>query len=289
MKQRTVLSKPARPNGRARFFLGVTMLASAGCVWFRPPEVPIGVVQHAAPARIANGVVVLLPGIGDGPADFVQHGFVDEVRAQRSDLDIVAVDANIAYYVHEQLVERLHADVLGPLRERYEHVWLVGISLGGLGAMAYDAAHPGVVDAVVLLAPYLGRSDVLREVRAAGGAQSWTPPATNDSDDPMRRLAYTAWRWARDAATRGDDAPYAFLGFGESDRFRAGQVLLARALPVDHVLTVPGAHDWKAWRSLFGSLFARALRAVDDEPRAPTARSSPPPARPVAGGTTDRR
>jgi acylglycerol lipase len=52
----------------------------------------------------------------------------------------------------ETLIEDIHAFVQ-PLRERYEHVFLTGLSWGGKLAPAYALIHPEDVDAMVLITP----------------------------------------------------------------------------------------------------------------------------------------
>ena len=113
------------------------------------------VVFHAAAAGAADGLIVLLPGFSDGPASFDNQGMIDIVRRIAPAFDAVATDAHFAYYRNQSIVERLHADVIEPITGQYRTVWLVGISMGGLGAASYAMEHPDVVAGVILLAPYM--------------------------------------------------------------------------------------------------------------------------------------
>ena len=68
-------------------------------------------------------------------------------------LDVIAADAHFGYYRARSVVDRLHEDLIAPVADRYERVWLVGISMGGFGSALYAMEHPDVVDGVIMLAP----------------------------------------------------------------------------------------------------------------------------------------
>lgn len=65
--------------------------------------------------------------------------------------------------------------VFAPRRPGHDHVWVLGVSMGGLGALHYTQQHPDRVDGVIALAPYLGRRRLVAEIRDAGGLARWTP------------------------------------------------------------------------------------------------------------------
>ena len=161
---------------------------------------------------------------------------------------MVAADAHLGYYLKGQFLERLRADVvrpdLGPVRSR---PWLVGISLGGFGALAYARHHPEEVAGVVALAPYLGERRVAEEIATAGGLARWEPAATIAGDDFQRDL----WRWLQGYAGGASDLPPIVLGFGRDDSLAPSARLLAEVLPPDHVFEAEGGHDWDAWRALW--------------------------------------
>ena len=59
---------------------------------------------------------------------------------------------------HVDAYETLLADIdafVRPLRPRYDHVFLVGLSWGGKLALAYGLSHPETVDGLVLITPGL--------------------------------------------------------------------------------------------------------------------------------------
>jgi len=241
----------------------VAALLLSGCALWRPATVPLRTV--AAPARCERPVdtlLVLLPGSYSLPEDFVREGFVKTVRERHLRADIVMVDAHVGYYQNRSVVVRLADDVIQPARAKgYRHVWLAGISIGGVGAMLYADAHPDDVDGVVLLAPYLGTQLTAKEVRVAGGLARWPAPlpAGDANVDPI------LWRWLQRQTTSapGAKALPLFLGYGLDDRFAYNHAVLAEAMPPSHVFTVPGGHDWPAWRPLWERVVGALPIAAD--------------------------
>src|SRR3546814_16294152 len=62
-----------------------------------------------------------------------------------------------------------------------------------MGVLFYEHEHPGELDGLVLLSPWLGDSDMLDEIAKAGGVSRWQPgplPTTVDGDNYQREL----WR-----------------------------------------------------------------------------------------------
>jgi alpha-beta hydrolase superfamily lysophospholipase len=123
-----------------------------------------------APDDSADGVLlVMLPGATHQPQDLVSEGFIAALRERRSRIEVVVADAHVGYYLERSVVERLAADVISPARARnHRKLWLMGISLGGLGALMYARMYAGEVEGVILLAPYLGVPGLIGEVARAG-------------------------------------------------------------------------------------------------------------------------
>ena len=209
----------------------------------------------------ASTLVVMLPGAYSLPQEFVDEGFVKALAQRRMAVDVRVLDSHLGYFNDGSILRRLRDDVLAPARAQgYAQVWLVGISLGGFGALGYAAEHGREaghgVDGVLAIAPYLGSRRVLGEIASAGGAQAWArspavlaeglasavPPTTPDTAE--RSL----WRWL--GAPPTGSVPV-HLGYGREDRLREGQVLLAAALPATRVTDLPGGHDWPPWRALW--------------------------------------
>jgi len=196
-------------------------------------------------------LVVFLPGIGDFAEDFERRGFIDALLASGLPADAVAVDAHYGYYGRRTLLARLAQDVVLPARSRgYREIWLVGISMGGIGALSYVVHHPGHIARALLLAPYLGEPAWIRE------ATHDSAPLPGGESTPRMRVQ-RLWRWVRDQP--GEDAlrPKLYLGYGLRDRFAAANALFGGYLPAQHVLAVPGAHDWRTWKRLWDAFLAR--------------------------------
>ena len=237
---------------------GLLVLGS-GCVYLRAPETPMPTVFHASASGDAAHLIVLLPGLADGPEDFADNGFVDAIRRANPRFDVVATDAHFGYYRTRTLGERLYADVLEPAAARYDEIWLVGISLGGIGGAIYAQEHPGAIDGLILLAPYMGDDDIARDVAAAGGLASWTPPPLESIEGEDRRKFHEVWRFYRGYVTDPANMPRLYLGYGEQDDFAPAIGLVAAALPPEQVQTRAGGHRWSVWRPVFEALVQRAL------------------------------
>jgi pimeloyl-ACP methyl ester carboxylesterase len=208
--------------------------------------VPLRQVSYPGTGR-PRTLVVLLPGRHDTPQDFRRAGVPELAARAGARVDMVAVDAHLGYYLKGMILDRLREDVLSPARRKYERIWLVGVSIGGAGALLYAERHPEHVDGIVLLAPYLGQEEMIAEIAAAGGLRAWKPPPTPAPDDYERRL----WSWLARYASGSEGRIPLYLGFGTRDAFARANGLLAEALPPDRVFTVAGGHDWKAWRALW--------------------------------------
>lgn len=228
----------------------LTLTLAGGCV-ARPTQTPIGTTRAAAGSMTRPDTLVLMfPGYGDAGADYLEHGFVTAMDRAGVDTDVVALDAHYGYYAQRNLLDRVQTDVLEPARQRgYRHVWLVGISMGGLGALLTAQAHDDLVDGVVLLSPFLGRRRVAREIERAGGLHAWTP--ADDRDDYSTQL----WTWLKHNS-RPEDGAAVFLGHGEGETGPAFD-LLAEALPPEHVARTPGGHTWTTWERVWPQLLDR--------------------------------
>ncbi len=225
-----------------------TALFASGCRMAVPATVapiPTRFLPFAAGTR-TDTLVVFLPGRGGSQHDFERQGLLRILRETGVRADVIAVDAHLGYYYNGTIIPCLMADVINPARKRgYRRIVLAGISLGGLGALLCQRDEPGAADALVLLSPYLGENPALfHAIAAAGGPAAWA------AGRPLRSGEVDEQIWTflgRDAAT----LPPTWLFFGRSDRFAAGQRLLAPLLPPGHVVEIAGAHDWRTWRSLW--------------------------------------
>ena len=223
-------------------------LALSGCAAMLPAPVPMTSVKSLREeGKPHKCLLVMLPGRGDSASDYQRHGFFDALKKRPLSVDAVAADAVFGYYARRTLIERLRTDVLEPAKARgYEQVWFLGISMGGLGTLL-DAKNEGGVTGAVLIAPFLGDEDVVREIEKAGGPAAWKPGEIA-ADDYQRGL----WKWLQGALAK--DEPRLTLAFGESDRMAPVHRLLASALPEGRVFRAEGAHDWPTWTKLWSSV-----------------------------------
>ena len=250
-----------------RAWLVVLLVAGLGaglgaCALRRPMTVPMQLLQ--LPARCAEPVetlVVFLPGAYSQPEEFIREGIVQTLRERRVAADAWIVDAHLGYYEERSIVDRIQADVIVPERARgYRHVWLVGVSIGGFGALIHSLSHPGAVDGIVAIAPYLGQRAVLDEIRAAGGLRSWKAPA---GDLPLEQMDQSLWRWLQGYPDAREPRPPLYLGVGREDRFADAHALLSAVLPRDRVFTSAGGHEWGPWRDVWRQILPVLPLPVD--------------------------
>ena len=243
--------------------LGALLAAATGCAWLRSPASPMSAQAFTdlGPAR-ARGVVVLMPGFGDRPADFDKNGFVRALRQLAPEHDVVAADAHFGYYRAGSVVAELHDHVVGPLIARgYREVWLSGVSMGGHGAIAYARSHPERVTGLLLLAPYMGPKDVVAAVAGAGGLCAWHASSDFAQDAPGFALANFAWLQA--VVCRPGAQVSLWLGVGESDHLLAADRLLGDVLPADRFVRLPGGHGWEVWVPALEKLVSRSFSRPD--------------------------
>jgi len=247
-------------------------------------------LQSANDNERSETLLVFLPGAYLKPEEFERQGFISAVRERHLAADAMLVDADVSYYYDQTLSERLHADVIEPQRANgYKSIWLVGISIGGFGALIHELARPGSVDGIVALAPYLGRRVLGAEIMKAGGLRAWhAPTGPQPDEEPDRKLWPFFQRYL--AAQPSKDLPPLYLGFGLNDRFAGNHKLLADALPPDHVFTTEGGHDWPEWSQLWRNvldvlplpLLGQSRQAVTQFPVAGAAALRPSSATPWA-------
>src|SRR5262245_55765928 len=212
-----------------------------------PAAVPLRQRYHCTEVHAPGELFVFLPGIGDIMDDYEYHGFVEAVRRRGRPADALAVDAHYGYYARRTVLQRLRQDVMVPAQARgYQRVWLVGISLGGVGATLYRNASPGDLAGLVLLAPFLGSPGLIREIAGAGGVGRWQPGRVAASDY-QRQL----WQWLKRYTAPDASLPVLYLGYGERDAFAPGHRLLAAVLPRERIFVDAGKHDWPTWRRLW--------------------------------------
>jgi pimeloyl-ACP methyl ester carboxylesterase len=231
-----------------RRWLALSPLLGAGCGLFFPAPTPMRTINRLADSPHAGRcVMVFLPGFGDDERAFLDHGFDDALRARSLHVEAIFTAATYGYYAKRTILGRLREDVVNPaLAHGYEQIWLVGVSMGGLGALLLAKEPDTHVAGALLLAPYLGEDDLLREVDRAGGIARWEPGPPRDQDY-QRDL----WRFLKSVAQHPEAAPAIYLAAGDRDKLAQGHRLLAASLPPGRVFSIPGRHDWKTWSILW--------------------------------------
>jgi pimeloyl-ACP methyl ester carboxylesterase len=231
----------------------IFLAAMPSCAWLpRPTPVPVG--QLAAGSGSGAELVVFLPGRWSRVAEFERERIFEIAAKRWPDARLVAPDLHLGYYQNQSVARRLHEDVILPARRSgVKTVRLVGISMGGLGGLIYDAEYPGQVDQLILLAPFVGEEEALREIEAAGSLKNWRPGAIAERD--FTRKLWLKLRQGWESAGR---RPPVLLGCGDGDRLAASNRLFAREfLNPGEQRWIPGGHDWPTWRLLFERLIEK--------------------------------
>jgi hypothetical protein len=109
----------------------------------------------------------------------------------------------------------------------------------------YERDQPGAVNAIVLLAPYLGdNAGLFERIRSAGGPAAWAA----GRDPGMGGVEELVWTFLGQRSTA---LPPTWLLFGTDDSLAPGHRMLTPLLRPARVHSVAGAHDWLTWRTLW--------------------------------------
>lgn len=234
-------------------------IALGGCYFTRSPSRPLPGLAFMRDGDVRQRcLVIFVPGFLDGPDTYREHGFPDDLLGSGAECDSVAVDLHMRYYAEPGVSEVLWEDIVSPAISRgYEEIWLVGISMGGLGTTLTARAHPEAIDGVILLSPFLGDPGVAQQVDEAGGLAEWRPGTLPEQMDGDNYTVFL-WTWLRGLVDDPDSMPPIFLGWAEEEQLAPVARVLGAALPEGHTLTTDGGHNWATWRPIFRRLLARA-------------------------------
>ena len=218
----------------------------------RPAHIPVKTLT--AGISPAKELVIFLPGRWSLANEFEKEGLFKIAAEKWPDASLVAPDLHLGYYKNQTASQRLHKDIIIPARQAgVTEIRLVGVSMGGLGALIYDLEHPGVIDEIYLLAPFLGEPETIVEIETAGSLEKWSPGSISDKDF-SRRL----WAGLKDKWLEKGNRPNVYLGCGTDDRLISSSRLLAREfLSEDDTTWIPGGHDWPVWEKLFAEMTAK--------------------------------
>jgi hypothetical protein len=225
------------------------------------PAKPLVAGWHfAKPGEHSQRLFVFLPGRRDRASDFVGRGFITLAQNRVPALDCVAVDATLGYYLDGSVADRLQREIIEPARMLgYREIWIVGVSMGGLGAFFHEKAHPGDVNGLILLAPFVGDElKLFAEIDAAGGPANWarSEPASSPRGN---RSKYQRELWRFLGRLQMDEANplQIWVAYGNADRLRPGIERLRRIIPPERVFQLAGGHTWEVWTAGFKEILAR--------------------------------
>ncbi|MCH8250648.1 MAG: alpha/beta fold hydrolase [Proteobacteria bacterium] len=225
-------------------FITILAFVIGGCGLSPRTENPIPTISSPTDERKGKSLIVMLPGRGDRAESFRTAGFLD--TAADHAFDVIAVDAHLGYYKERNLIPRLHNDViLSAKKDGYEKIWLLGISMGGFGSLLYAEQHPGLVDGIILLAPYLGDPGLASEIVASGGLASWS-----GEESQFMEHEVAIWQWLKNSRNESDHVPI-LLGYGLSDRFAGNYGPLQDEIEGLTIYTEDGGHKWTTWSNLW--------------------------------------
>lgn len=233
------------------FALLLALLPSCGLLP-RATPVPVPTLANGNPA--GTELIVFLPGRWSRVAEFEREGFFEIARKRWPNARRVAPDLHLGYYKNRSIARRLHDDVIAPARRSgVTSVRLVGVSMGGLGALIYDMEYPREVAEIILISPFLGEEEVLKEIQTAGGLKKWRPAPVVENDF-SRKL----WLGLRRNWLERGNRPLVSLGCGREDRLApSGRLFAAEFLKPSEQEWITGDHDWPTWRPLFASIIRK--------------------------------
>lgn len=243
--------------------LALSTAALTGCAAGGDVTRPVPTTFVPAP-QPAHQLVVMLPGRGDSLQSLTDTGVAQLIQQSWPDADVILTGLTMPFYRQGRVAQRLHDEVIEPARRpAYRQVWLAGISLGGMGALLYDRQFPDQIDGLLLLSPYLGEAAIHREIRQSGSLAAWQPgPAQRIGPDTFTR---ELWRYLQSWSTHPARTGSVWLAYGADEPFRQPIELMTAQLRADHVVMLPGRHNWKLWKPAMRTLLKRASAATHRE------------------------
>ncbi len=233
-----------------RLLAALTTLPLAACRLLLPkPTRPLRRLTFEPDQGRAGELVVLLPGRLSPPEEFVQHGIVKLVQARRPQARIVVPDLHLGYYMAGLAEVCLHEEIIGAAKKRGERVTLIGVSMGGLGALIYSLRYPHEVDEVLLLSPFVGEASLLAQIEKTGGLEQWQSGVTAEPRNKNGALRKTWGEMKRQWLPKGGPPMVMKIAVGRQDRLYASNQFFARTvLKPDQFIEIEGGHEWDCWR-----------------------------------------
>jgi pimeloyl-ACP methyl ester carboxylesterase len=244
--------------------LSAALALSWGCVNFDVEEIAS---PEAKQGRRPSVLMVFVTGFGDKPEKVREHRVLETLETCVGPIDTIIVYHEAMEYLTGSFSAELHRRVTrNPRYRRYERRILVGFSSGGTAALDYATRYADAFDALILYAPFLGPSYVIKEIDAAGGLAHWTPQGPVE---PPERL----WLWLRQYAAGEISNPPTYQLWSRGDDIAPGLSLLEGHIPADRmVISDEGQHGWEAFNQLWPTFVA-------DHTKLFTSRKPPPACR----------
>jgi pimeloyl-ACP methyl ester carboxylesterase len=243
---------------RIAWALAAAPILLSCCALNRTAVVPVPTrAQAQRPDGRASTLIVFLPGRRSHLGDFEREKFFDMVRERGIAADLVETDLHLGYYTDGTYARRLWDDLVAPARAAgTRRIWLVGISLGGSGAIGFAREHPDAIAGIILLSPFLGPPEMLERIRAEGGLATWSPDPTA-APGSLKWFIEQNWDFLKRHGATGDGTRILYLGYGRDEPMVPELDLLADSLPADRVIRLPGGHRWNTWRALWAAILDR--------------------------------
>ena len=221
----------------------------------------IDTTKYIAGTGSTKTLLVMLPGIRGNDKSFAKNDFITILESNDIDVDVLAIDAHFAYYKNKSLIDRLQQDVIKLAKQQgYENIWLLGISLGGLGSMLYTNQRPEDISGVILIAPYLGDKELLDEIKSYANLQEWLEYVKQINrenyketiSEKQRKIAQHLWLPLLQRKCYPQKPIY--LLYGEKDKLKYSNDILATCLRKDRIVRMQGKHNWSTWKELWHKL-----------------------------------
>ncbi len=226
-----------------------------GLIGCASTPIPMASLNYAHSTTTASKrLLILLKGMGDSAKDIENAGFIDAIRDRAIDIDVIIPNAHFGYYKNKSLPLRLEEDFIQPAIDAgYNEIWLMGMSLGGLGSLLYSSCCFEKISGIILIAPYSGDSQ-LHEALAAQVALEDTQNLADKLDFDPDFIA--VWQWLFDNSKRLQEGNI-WLAHGDEDRL-SGHELLASLLPKSRYVVIPGRHRLKVFKKLWETILSRS-------------------------------
>ncbi len=226
------------------------------------------------PANKKLRVVYLLHGGGGGYRDWSNYS--DVARFAEQSLILVMPEGNSSYYMNaakrpkDGYEDYITKDLIADVESRFPAVpgranrAIVGVSMGGFGAVTLALKHPDLYAFVGGLSSALDVPSRPFSIKRIG--QYWGHAQIFGPWGSEIRRANDPYILAN--SVDPVNVPYLYLTCGDQEGLlpanRRFAALLQRRKFKYEFHTGPGAHDWNQWNGRLTSLFVRLLEALAD-------------------------